>query len=108
MRKINIPCDNCKKKFVVKKPKKKIHSDGVEGKLTIFYITCTHCKKKFVSFVENEKIRKMIKQNKILHNRLKTITDNDMYEKVEEEFQKAVKRIDTVRKDLIFRFAKYV
>lgn len=103
-----VPCDNCKKKFVVKKPKKKLHKDGLEGSLTIYYISCPHCKKKTVSFVENEKIKKLIAENGKLQKRLGFIRDDDEYIKALEQFEKNVSRIDRLKRDLIFRFSKYV
>jgi len=105
---IVVPCDSCKKRFVVRKPKKKIHNDGIEGRLTIYYIQCTNCKEKFVSFVESKKIKTMIKENKQLQNRLRTIKDDAEYVQALDEFEKNTSRIDTVKKDLIFRFSKYV
>lgn len=108
MKKIVVPCDNCKKKFVVKKPKVKTHKDAVEGILKIYYIECKHCKKKFVSFVENEKIKTMVKNNKILQNDLRNAKDDNDYIKLLEESEKNLKKIKSVKKDLIFRFSKYV
>lgn len=107
-KKISIACENCKKKFFVKQPKKKLHKDGLEGIITIYYIECSNCNKKYVSFVENEKIKAMVKENKALHKKLATIRDEQEYLEAQEEFEKNVSRIDTLRKDLIFRFSKYV
>lgn len=108
MARIPIICDSCGKKFAVKSPKKKIHKDGLEGNLVIYYISCPHCEKKFVSFVENEKIKKMIKENKFLRKKLETIRDDEEYFRVQADFEGNVRKIDTLKKDLIFRFSKYV
>lgn len=108
MKKIPIVCDSCKKNFTVKQPKNKIHKDGLEGNLVIYYIICPHCEKKFVSFVENEKIKTMVNENKALRTKLRLIKDPEEYVKAHEEFEKNVSRIDSLRKDLIFRFSKYV
>lgn len=108
MSKVIVPCDNCNNKFVVRKPNKKVHKDALEGSLTIYYISCTNCKKKFVSFVESEKIKKLVQENKARKKKLDTIIDEQEYIKALEEFESKTKRIDTLRKDLIFRFSKYV
>lgn len=108
MKRIPVPCDSCKKKFAVKKPRKKLYEDGLEGKLTIYYITCPHCKTKFVSFIENEKLKNLVKENRILHKRLATIKDDDEYFEAQEEFEKRFAQIDSLRKNLITRFSKYV
>lgn len=108
IKRITVPCDNCKKKFVVRKPKKKIHRDAVEGLLTIYYITCKHCETNFVSFVENEKLKNLVKENKKLQSRLGSIKDDDEYIEAQEKFEKQVAKADMIRRDLIFRFSKYV
>jgi len=108
MSEIKVVCEKCTSTFFVRKPKKKLHKDGIEGTLTIYYISCPDCKENFVSFVENEKIKKLVKDNQSLYRSLSTIKDTAEYDTTFKEFQKNVTRIDTLRKDLIFRFKKYV
>lgn len=108
MKRIPVNCDNCKKDFIVKQPQKKIHKDGLEGDLLIYYISCPHCKKKFVSFVETEKIKTMVRDNKLLRKKLGTIKDDDEFILAKKEFETNVSRIESLQKDLIFRFSKYV
>lgn len=108
MSKIPVFCGECTKRFVIKQPNKKIHNDALEGKLMIYYISCPHCKKKTVSFVESEKLKTMIKENKTLQKSLGTITNEEEYIEVQDEFQHNVRKIETLTKDLIFRFSKYV
>jgi|SRR5690625_4836728 len=107
-KRIPITCDNCGKRFSVKQPKKKIHKDGIEGVLSIFYITCPNCKKKFVSFVENEKLKTMVKENKVLRRKLGTIQDDDEYFEAQDVFEENMTKIKALQKDLKFRFSKYV
>ncbi len=107
-KRIPITCEDCGKLFSVKQPKKKIHKDGIEGILSIFYIECPNCKKKYVSFVESEKIKLMVKENKVLRRKLGTIQNDDEYFEAQEEFDKNMSRIKSVQNDLKFRFSKYV
>lgn len=107
-KRIVVPCNNCKKNFAVKKPSKKIHNDGLEGRMTIYYITCPHCKEKFISFIETEKVKKLVKENKTRRKKLETIKDDDMYVETLNALEETISKIESIQKDLKLRFSKYV
>lgn len=107
-KRIVVPCNSCKTNFVVKQPRKKIHTDGLEGKMTIYYIKCSNCGEKFVSFVETEKVKTIIKENKARKKKLETITDDEKYIETLNTFNETIDKLNQIQKDLKQRFMKYV
>lgn len=103
-------CEECHKSFKIKRLKTKQHRDGVEGLLKIQYFECPDCKKKYVTFIENDKIKKMMQERNKLVSKIKRATQENNITKIEDlekERRDKDSRINTVRKDLLFFFSKY-
>lgn len=76
-----VVCDDCNKKFEIKKLKEKKHPKGVVET----YFKCPHCQKKYIAFVTDQEARKTQHQIKKLYASLPQIKDLGDYD---EEFQR--------------------
>ncbi|KIO60225.1 hypothetical protein B4065_0151 [Caldibacillus thermoamylovorans] len=77
-----VNCDHCEKDFFIVNTKKKLFQDGLKGKVIFHYFDCPFCKNKYTIHVESEQIKKLLKKQKKLREKIpQAILDDELEKK---------------------------
>lgn len=97
-------CNKCAHEFKIKKIKKKLVQDGLEGKVTINYFTCPKCLEKYTSFVENEELRNLIKEKTKIYSGIGQLKDPEKIEAAFKRFEELEKKAKGILNRLKLKF----
>lgn len=101
---MRVKCDSCNKRFEFKNPKKRKLTD----KVSEIYFECPNCEEEFHSYYENEKVRKLMKENKQLQNKLKENITKAKFDSLMEEIKYNKRKIYKEQKILkTKKFSKF-
>ncbi|MEN2464921.1 hypothetical protein [Ornithinibacillus sp. JPR2-1] len=99
-----VRCDNCSKEFKIKKILKTKKKDGLEGEVTIHYFSCPSCKTKYTTLVENDELRKLIRETKQAYSKIRQLKDLKEIEEAFERYDELEKKRNRVAARLKSKF----
>lgn len=99
-------CNKCAHEFKIKKIKKKIVQDGLEGRVTINYFTCPKCTKKYTSFVSNDELQHLIKEKTKAYADIQKVVHEgpEAVEKAFDKYNDLDKKVKSVHNRLMMKF----
>ncbi|MCU9614096.1 hypothetical protein OEV98_11045 [Caldibacillus lycopersici] len=81
----NVICDRCNKTFVVTKTRKKFFKDGDKGTVVFHYFECPFCKERYSFHIESDEIKRLVKKQKRLRNKIPGTIDEKQLDKIYKE-----------------------
>lgn len=98
-------CDECRKPFFITKTQKKYFKDEKAGTVVIHYFECPHCKAKYPFHAETDEIKKLIKKQKKLREKIPQAILDDKLE--EQRLKNIYKEMDELKNKVKSLQAEY-